>query len=646
MVTEAWFFGNRLDLDGTSIKNGLSFWPLQWLVAEARGKGLVLNSDSPSAASTDQENASISELFQFLPQESCEYPFWFSNNVSVNIWDITQVFEVEYHRPEFQTSWIDNFRTKRTVFENDGTLCQYANSDSLRKRTIIHPSVFYHMDQFSCDTSWDCYRKEIEDFRKAEVDTNRSRFFWTTRKILPHKLRIVVCGNEGVGKSSLINSVFNTNKAIVTMEEQTKHNIEEEVVVHKVGGEDSIIIHDSNGFETGDVEKNKEAERFIDKRCNQVDQNEQLHCIWYCIKSDNPRKGDASVQRIFSKCFREWKIPLVIVYTQSLGHEGAIESSIKAKYRQRYGQNARISRDNLISERDKQKAEIRSVQDKWIRETYEGSLHGTTLSDGELADRSTSAYRIQRADIDDHQSLKELVEQTYDIIDPNLWNLFIKGQRVSFDLKARQAIRHGVQVIEGTSFVRVVTRHFGRAKQMKEMAKDILRIFAWDLPGEEVSKVVDYPGDKLFENGYFYTSATATGSGTGLATAAFIMEELALGLAAGSAAGAILFGVGGVSYWALKRNQIRAWTNFLCCFTITSYRAMVKAMQRPIRVGQHHLTAEDFLNEKMTKQEVEELKKDTTEFITMTSCFVFDYVGLQKKIISLTEKFIARQEDL
>lgn len=183
------------------------------------------------------------------------------------------------------------------------------------------------------------------------------------------------------------------------MEEQTKHNIEEEVVVHKIDGEDSIIIHDSNGFETGDVAKNKEAERFIDKRCNQADQNEQLHCIWYCIKSDNRRKGDASVQKIFSKCFKEWKVPLVIVYTQSIRHEGAIESDIKAKHQKKYGRTARISEDDLIRERDEQIALDRSMQDKWIRETYKESINEATLSDAELAGRSTSVYRIQWVDI-------------------------------------------------------------------------------------------------------------------------------------------------------------------------------------------------------------------------------------------------------
>lgn len=246
---------------------------------------------------------------------------------------------------------------------------------------------------------------------------------------------------------------------------------------------------------------------------------------------------------------------------------------------------------------------------------------------------------------DDHQSLEELVRQTYNLLDPNLWHLFVKAQRVSFDLKAKEAIKHGVDLIEGRPFFRVVTRHFDRSNQLKEMAKDILKIFAWDLPAEEVRKIVDYPGDKLFESGYFYSSVAATSTGSvaaGYTAAILIAEEVAVTLAVSAVGvfGAALVGVGGVGYWALKRNQIRAWTTFLCCFTVTSYQAMVIAMGRPIPVGQLYLTAEDFLNQKMTKKEVQELEEDINDFINLKSCFVLDYCELQKKIISLTERYI------
>ncbi|EPS39969.1 hypothetical protein H072_6310 [Dactylellina haptotyla CBS 200.50] len=644
-VTEAWFFGNQLDLNGTRPKNGLSLWPLQWLVAEGRGKGLVLNSTS-FESSEGWEDMNTLELF--LPQEGHEYPFWFSNGTSVNIWDITAVFKVENHQPEFQTSWTrylgtEMFRSPRQVFEEDGALQDYGIDK--RKKTIIHPSVFYHGDQFSRDSNWSSYRQEIEDFRQIEVDLNRSRFFWTSKKVLSYKLRILVCGNEGVGKSSLINSVFNTDEATVTLEQQTKHNIEEEVVVHKVDGEDRIIIHDSNGFETGDIGKNQEAEDFVEGRCYKADPNDQLHCIWYCIKSDNPRKGDASVQRILSKCFKEWRIPLVIVFTQSLRHEGVIEADIKARYKVKHGRKARISEDELEREIQKEISAIRSLQNKWIHEVYKETLGETTLSDEEAEELGMSAFRIQRTDKNDHQSLQELVAQTYDLIDPNLWNLFIKAQRVSYELKSEEAIRHGVRVIEGKSLCRTLIRHFTRVKELKDMAKAILRMFAWDMPAEEIWKIVEQPGDKILEDRFFLAAGGGTLFATGATAGIIIAEEVALGVMLG-AAGAAVTGVAGagVSYWLLKRHQIRGWTRFLCCFTVISYRATVRALQRPSGGEGRNLTAQDFLDEKLSEHEFKDLGKELDDLITMKSCFVVDYSDLEKKVIALTRKYTIERE--
>ncbi|KAF3917666.1 hypothetical protein AA313_de0208303 [Arthrobotrys entomopaga] len=126
-IKEAWFFGNQLDLNGTRPKNGLSLWPLQWLVVEALQKGLVL--DLGETPPSDQ-----CSLRQLLDGE--EYPFWFSNEVSVNVWDITLLFGTETHKVEFQRGWQDSLGVsgkQRTIFDENSNLVDYKPSDSKRK---------------------------------------------------------------------------------------------------------------------------------------------------------------------------------------------------------------------------------------------------------------------------------------------------------------------------------------------------------------------------------------------------------------------------------------------------------------------------------------------------------------------------------
>lgn len=39
---QAWFMGAQIDIGGSAKKYGLSLYPLQWMLTESRGKGLVL----------------------------------------------------------------------------------------------------------------------------------------------------------------------------------------------------------------------------------------------------------------------------------------------------------------------------------------------------------------------------------------------------------------------------------------------------------------------------------------------------------------------------------------------------------------------------------------------------------------------------
>lgn len=47
------------------------------------------------------------------------------------------------------------------------------------------------------------------------------------------------------------------------------------------GQNDRIIIHDSGGFESSDMDSMNEVEKFIKDRKSRPTLSEQLHCIWY-----------------------------------------------------------------------------------------------------------------------------------------------------------------------------------------------------------------------------------------------------------------------------------------------------------------------------------------------------------------------------
>lgn len=89
--------------------------------------------------------------------------------------------------------------------------------------------------------------------------------------------RILICGNAGVGKSTLLNRVFGRKLSQENSQQHGRHDIDQPFQSDRHPG---IIIHDSEGFQAGDTKEVVAFEKFIKKRLLAPDMEDQLHAIW------------------------------------------------------------------------------------------------------------------------------------------------------------------------------------------------------------------------------------------------------------------------------------------------------------------------------------------------------------------------------
>ena len=96
------------------------------------------------------------------------------------------------------------------------------DGDKAPQGTIIHPSVYHCSDEFVVQTSSLSSmpdRGTIENWRAKMLGTEHhvlNQGFWSDADPQENDdelkaIRILVCGNTGVGKSTLINQVFGVN---------------------------------------------------------------------------------------------------------------------------------------------------------------------------------------------------------------------------------------------------------------------------------------------------------------------------------------------------------------------------------------------------------------------------------------------------
>ena len=133
------------------------------------------------------------------------------------------------------------------------------------------------------------------------------------------QLNVLIIGKTGVGKSTLVNSIFGesiTEEGLGKPVTQKIHKIE------KMGM--PISIYDTPGLELGG---NNSADNLLKemvklvRTCNTSgDQSQMIHCVCYCINTLLSKIEPAELEFLknFIEKTKKYNIPIIVVLTQAL----------------------------------------------------------------------------------------------------------------------------------------------------------------------------------------------------------------------------------------------------------------------------------------------------------------------------------------
>ncbi|KAH0826992.1 hypothetical protein J3R83DRAFT_4651 [Lanmaoa asiatica] len=137
------------------------------------------------------------------------------------------------------------------------------------------------------DITIDIDLRDIESYRKKArnvevVVTGYQSFLATTTQIIQScsQFRLLIIGNSGVGKSSLIRKVFGVEEVHTSETTRGIANIDQEFVSPT---NERFVVHDSLGFEAADERNMDIVKQFVARR-KTMPIKDQLHAVWLCLE--------------------------------------------------------------------------------------------------------------------------------------------------------------------------------------------------------------------------------------------------------------------------------------------------------------------------------------------------------------------------